>query len=132
MRDASDLTRGWVRKGDSDLAVARLLLASNGPFDAACFHCQQAAEKYLKSLLVLANAPLRLTHDLVELREACRSLPDPPDLSGIDLAALNPFAVEGRYDLEFWPAPDAAGAALAIAERVRTAILAKLPPAAQP
>lgn len=47
MKDQRSLADGWFRKGDSDLADARRTLASEGPYDTACFHAQQAAEKYL-------------------------------------------------------------------------------------
>lgn len=41
----SALVRGWFRKADSDLADARRTTASEGPYDTACFHAQQAVEK---------------------------------------------------------------------------------------
>ena len=55
MSDRADLARGWFRKGDSDLATARLVAAGAGPYDTACFHAQQAAEKYLKGFLPFAG-----------------------------------------------------------------------------
>ncbi len=45
MKDKVDHARGWFRKADSDLADARRTVSSEGPFDTACFHAQQAAEK---------------------------------------------------------------------------------------
>jgi HEPN domain len=42
------------------------------------YNCQQAAEKLIKGLLVLAAAPFRKTHDLDELSEA--AAPIYPDL----------------------------------------------------
>lgn len=51
MKDKSALARGWFRKADSDLADARRTTASEGPYDTACFHAQQAVEKYLKGVL---------------------------------------------------------------------------------
>jgi len=42
----------WIEKADHDLKVVELILADpEGPLDVASFHCQQAAEKYLKGLL---------------------------------------------------------------------------------
>ena len=42
----------WVLKAEEDIEVARKLAAEAKPHrDAVCFHCQQAAEKYLKALL---------------------------------------------------------------------------------
>ncbi|MBH0179484.1 MAG: HEPN domain-containing protein [Nitrospira sp.] len=51
MKDKSALAQGWFRKADSDLADARRTVASEGPYDTACFHAQQAVEKYLKDVL---------------------------------------------------------------------------------
>src|SRR5262245_36549096 len=52
---AADAAR-WLAKAEEDLAVARLLVQSDSPVRwAACFHSQQAAEKAIKSLLVLAE-----------------------------------------------------------------------------
>jgi HEPN domain-containing protein len=43
----------WVAKAESDLKTAALSVAAgrDSPTDTACFHCQQAVEKYLKALL---------------------------------------------------------------------------------
>ncbi|MEW6107540.1 MAG: HEPN domain-containing protein, partial [Bacillota bacterium] len=42
-------------------------MASEGPYDTACFHCQQAAEKHLKAFLAYHERPIPHTHDLEEL-----------------------------------------------------------------
>ena len=45
-------TKEWVRKAENDYRTAELLALSSEPLhDQLCFHCQQAAEKYLKALL---------------------------------------------------------------------------------
>jgi HEPN domain-containing protein len=53
------LTIEWTQKAEGDLATARrelrACLAPN--FDAACFHAQQCAEKYLKALLQEMETP---------------------------------------------------------------------------
>jgi HEPN domain-containing protein len=48
-----EVLRQWVRKAEHDLeAPNRIMAIEEGcPFDTVCFHCQQAAEKYLKCLL---------------------------------------------------------------------------------
>ncbi len=58
MNDKRALARGWFRKGDSDLADARRTVASEGPYDTACFHAQQAVEKYLKGYLAWQEQPI--------------------------------------------------------------------------
>jgi HEPN domain-containing protein len=64
--------------------------------EVVCFHCQQAAEKYLKALLQESGDPVPRTHDLVALL----SLVTPRyRLRGISrgLRFLTDFAVEPRY-----------------------------------
>ena len=51
MKDAAALAQGWFRKADSDLADATRTVVSEGPYDTACFHAQQAVEKCLKGYL---------------------------------------------------------------------------------
>jgi HEPN domain-containing protein len=45
-------TAKWAQKAERDWEVAHKLAAEKPPpRDIVCFHCQQAAEKYLKALL---------------------------------------------------------------------------------
>ena len=47
------LTSEWIMKAEGDYTtMLRVLRARNSPnYDAACFHAQQCAEKYLKARL---------------------------------------------------------------------------------
>lgn len=103
MKDKIALTRGWLAKAESDLVSAKKLFDSNGPFDAACFHAQQAIEKLLKSFLAYHGQPIPKTHDLEELQLTCLEIVPIDDLQKIDLTEITDYAVEIRYDLEFWP-----------------------------
>ncbi len=93
------LTLEWVQKAEGDFTTAsremRARLAPN--YDAACFHAQQCAEKYLKSLLQEANIPFGKTHNLVILLDLL--LPREPSWEMLrhDLQVLNGFAVYVRY-----------------------------------
>ena len=61
----------WLAKADDDIRAVRLCLDARPPvLGIAAYHCQQAAEKLLKGLLVLAAIPFRKTHDLDELSAA--------------------------------------------------------------
>ncbi|MBM2806871.1 MAG: hypothetical protein HW419_4764 [Deltaproteobacteria bacterium] len=88
-----------------DLVNARRTVISEGPFDTACFHVQQAAEKYLKDLLAYVEELIPKTHDIEELQR-------------LD------YAVPSRYDLEFWPDRETATEGLHLAEQVREFVLA--------
>jgi len=50
MKDKADLVRGWLRKAASDVVSMEATLKA-GSLDGACFHAQQAAEKYLKGAI---------------------------------------------------------------------------------
>jgi HEPN domain-containing protein len=64
---------------------------------AMCFHCQQAVEKYLKSLLQESGQHVPKTHDLQGLID--QLLPNYPRLRRFRRSgkALTKFAVEYRY-----------------------------------
>jgi HEPN domain-containing protein len=127
MKDNAALARGWMRKGDSDLADARRTVGSDGPYDTACFHAQQAMEKYLKALLAWHGQPIVRTHDLEELQRLCVPLLPLSEFATLDLTELSGYAVELRYDADFWPERDTASEAVALAEKVRALIVRFLP-----
>ena len=59
---------GWLAIAREDVRVARACLSLDPPaYGVAAYHCQQAAEKLVKGLLVFASTPFRKTHDLDEL-----------------------------------------------------------------
>jgi HEPN domain-containing protein len=63
------LTREWVQKAEGDFTVAAQIMRRRKRriFDAACFHSQQTAEKYLKACLYEEGVAFPKTHDLVVL-----------------------------------------------------------------
>ena len=65
--------------------------------DAACFHCQQCVEKYLKARLLEAGIGFPRTHDLLQLLTAC--LPVEPLWSAYSKVAdgMTDYAVDFRY-----------------------------------
>ncbi|SPF52774.1 putative HEPN domain protein [Candidatus Sulfopaludibacter sp. SbA4] len=123
----------WVRKAEHDFEAIRRIMAVEAecPYDVVCFHCQQAAEKYLKCLLTLVGVQAPRTHDLSEL---LRLLPEAlrPQVDSDDLSKLNPYAIDARYyDLRDLQRDDAIQA-LAVAEAVRADARRHLPPEALP
>jgi HEPN domain-containing protein len=102
MKEKSDLVLGWLKKAASDL-VAMRASAQAGALDAACFHAQQAAEKYLKAYLAESEREILHTHNLYKLVTLCAET-DSSFRELIDTAEmLTPFAVAARYDTDFWP-----------------------------
>jgi HEPN domain-containing protein len=55
-----DVVRGRLRKAANDMVTLEAALAA-GAFDGACFHAQQAAEKYLKGFLAFHEKPFPYT-----------------------------------------------------------------------
>ncbi|HEY9871113.1 MAG TPA: HEPN domain-containing protein [Candidatus Obscuribacterales bacterium] len=127
----ADLAKEWFENGDADLEAGRVIVEHAGTFKMACFHAQQAIEKYLKGFLILHRRIFSKTHNLDNLRAECCDITAeltalPPDLKNITsyCAAL--------YAPGVWPQKGEAEAALAVAEQVRAVILAAVPPEAQP
>lgn len=118
------LTTEWVGKADGDLATARReLRARTVPnYDAACFHAQQCAEKYLKSLLQESETPFGKTHNLSLLLDLFHQKYPALELLRPNLAILNAYAVEYRYPGES-AEKDVARNAVKLAEEVRCAVL---------
>ncbi len=132
MSDYASLTRGWLLKADSDLAGARAILATSGPYDTACFHAQQAIEKTFKAFLAYHQKPIPRTHDLEELARLSQGLEPSLTLPMLELANASDYAVQLRYDMDVWPTRDEAQEALLLAERMLAAVLVQLPPTAHP
>ena len=126
--EAIRLARGWAAKADEDLLVAEHLLRMrrNCPFGIAAFHCQQAAEKYIKAVLTWRSVQFPRSHDLPELLTLV------PRDAGLQvtkdgLSLLNRYSVEVRYPGDWEPVTRAeARDALEIAMRVRDAVMAIL------
>ena len=91
-------TREWVRKAEADYRLAVQTSRGAEPFhDQVCFHCQQAAEKYLKALMEELSLHIPKIHDLEDLLAALVS--HHPTLRSLrrGLAFLTTFAVAVRY-----------------------------------
>ena len=91
-------TGKWVQKAEADWEVAHKLAGENPPpRDIVCFHCQQAAEKYLKALLQESGLVVPKTHDLVNVLKLL--LPADATLDSLRRKArsLTQYAVDYRY-----------------------------------
>ena len=91
-------TKEWVRKAETDFRLAKELLESQKRYpDQICFHCQQAAEKYLKAALEENGLSVPKTHDCEFLLTIVRQQSIPVKLSRRSLAYISGFAVVTRY-----------------------------------
>jgi HEPN domain-containing protein len=128
---------GWLAVAREDVRVVRACLTLNPPaLGVAAYHCQQAAEKLAKGLLVAAAVAFRKTHDIDELADLVASnYPECRDL----LHTIRPLTVWGiayRYpaieDIPE-PVPDSAelhhtiGIIEQLAQRLHTATAVRSP-----
>ncbi len=94
-----DEAEKFLRLAAQDEKVLKLLKDTDASDAAWGFHAQQAAEKTLKSVLVLLGVSFPKTHDLALLYQLVMQQPVPPIPATLDeLDQLDPFAVEFRYD----------------------------------
>ncbi len=126
MKEKADVVRGWLRKAASDIVTLEAALGA-GAFDGACFHAQQAAEKYLKGFLTFHDRPFPYTHNLGDLTEQCARIEAQFGTLTPMAAELTPYAIRLRYDDSFWPTLEAATQARTSALTVRDFVLARLP-----
>ena len=87
-------------KGSQDAALVDEVLESTAIGDESVgFHCQQAAEKFLKALLSAAGVTFQRTHNLRQLMDLLSDAGQrlPPELE--DLDTLTPFGTTFRYDM---------------------------------
>jgi HEPN domain-containing protein len=93
------ITAEWVEKAEEDWEVMlKSYRARKFPvYNAACYHAQQCAEKYLKARLIEAGIAFTKTHDLITLLNL--AMPVEPTWTSLqpELDALNKYAVEYRY-----------------------------------
>jgi len=127
MKSDWDTAQGWLRKAESDLAAADLCLKAGKSLDTACFHCQQATEKALKAWLIANSVTFPFSHDLTRLLAICSTRETAFQAFQTDALNLNPFAVEMRYDDEFWPSADETKSALDAANRIHSFVIAHFP-----
>lgn len=94
------VVRVWHEKAAGDLEAARACLESpRVPGWIVGFHLQQAVEKALKGLLVLAEREAPRTHDLAALHRLLKEAGGVHPLTPEELQALQPFAVDERYPI---------------------------------
>ncbi len=115
----------WLRKAEHDLLNIQNNLGSTTiPWDTVCFHAQQAAEKFLKALLVLHGREVSKTHDLVALLARCVECEAGLANLESDCRTLTSYGVAARYpDDLFEPGETESREVVAAAYRVRAAIL---------
>ncbi|MGO8790671.1 MAG: HEPN domain-containing protein [Terriglobia bacterium] len=126
MKTKADVVRGWLRKAASDVVTLDAALGA-GAYDGACFHAQQAVEKYLKGFLAFHDRPFPFTHNVGDLTELCADVDSLFRTLTPIASELTPYGVRLRYDDTFWPTAETAKQARASALAIRDFVLRYLP-----
>jgi HEPN domain-containing protein len=127
---ADEYIENWLKKADNDLKVVEHELSlpeEEVVKDVACFHCQQAVEKYLKAYLIFHKVEFPRTHNIEYLLEQAANIDD--DFSDIDVDELSDFGVDIRYPDDFYvPAIDEVKFYFDLAKQIKSLVLGKLKP----
>lgn len=106
---ASEAASAWLTVVDDDLR--QVVNNLHGPLPSlagAAYHCQQAAEKLVKAVLVEARVAFPKTHDIGALTGLLAEN-HPLKANLASLARLTPYGVAYRYPAEdVWELPSAA------------------------
>jgi HEPN domain-containing protein len=101
MDKQTNSSKEWRSLVERDMAVADHLANNMHPIptEIIAFHCQQAAEKYLKGALVIFGEEPPYIHDLAELcKIANKHRPAFASISSL-CTTINYFSVQPRYDM---------------------------------
>jgi len=123
-----DLVGKWIKKAENDLLTSERELSFEDPVtQTVCFHCQQAAEKYLKAFLVHHQIYFAKTHKIMELLELCATVDSSFRDELEDADNLTDYAVEIRYpDVWLEPGIEESNEALETAKKVKEFVLERL------
>lgn len=132
---ASDpLHTAWFEKAEHDLvAITKLMVGDDVPWDAVTFHAQQAAEKYRKGFLRFHDTRPPKIHDLSRLLDLC--LAHDESLASLRLGCieLTDAGYQSRYpDTSDEPGEAIATHAIEVARRISGAIRERVPKSGAP
>ena len=88
----------WLDFAYMDLSAAEHLLTMHPlPVEIICYHCEQAAEKFLKATLVQFDREPPKTHDLIQLCKLCCEVDTRFEQLADSCIELTPYGVQVRY-----------------------------------
>jgi HEPN domain-containing protein len=127
MRKNIDVAKGWILKAENDIFALKTIMETGKALDTACFHAQQAAEKYLKAFLCFNGINFSKTHNIEELMNLCANVNKL--FSGLikETVFLTEYAVDIRYDFDFLPDKDETENALKSVNKIKQLALSLLP-----
>jgi len=111
----------WYLYADRDLSISEYLLSMHPkPIEVISFHCQQAAEKYLKGYLIYKGIeePPKI-HNLDTLCSMCTKFDDRFPQIIKACGVLTPYGVQPRYPTEILITENDMEKALEYARQIR-------------
>ena len=126
--DKQELVREWMHKAEHDIGMALLALENKPEYtDSICFHCQQAAEKYLKAYLVSLDIRFERKHNLGYLLDLIGDRQSVTDDLYEMAESLEDYAVEIRYPDDWIEIPlDEAKEAFRMVQQIKEFVLSKI------
>ena len=111
----------WLRYANMDFATAKFDFENMhpAPLEIICYHCQQAAEKFLKAIIIDYNKEAEKTHDLQRLTDKLKSFVNVPNEIMVIAARLTQYAVHTRYPDEMSVDENQTKNAISQAEQVK-------------
>jgi len=92
----------WMEIADRDFDSAQILNeAVRKHNEVICYHCSQAAEKYMKGFLVFNDILPEKTHDLIRLNRYCVEIENNFQNLQTVCGFLNQFANDIRYPHQY-------------------------------
>ncbi|MEQ9643673.1 MAG: HEPN domain-containing protein [Alphaproteobacteria bacterium] len=124
---ANEVARAWLAAAEDDLrAISGCLFGPEPTATAAAYHCQQAAEKLIKSALVLGGVHPPKSHDLGALLDRLDAQ-DPLQPVLQPLTRFAPYAWLFRYPsaapMDGGPTPPQVAEVTSWLDELRTALL---------
>lgn len=99
-----NLVKDWLEFADMDAKLANFTFENMHPkpLEIICYHCQQAAEKMLKALLIASseNDDIPKTHDLALLADLLSEKFEIDTMIYNACSDLTPYGVKVRYPKE--------------------------------
>ena len=96
--DTKENAKEWFTLAGFDLKSAVFLLDMKPkPLEIIAYHCQQAAEKYLKGFIAFYGGEVRKTHDLVVLNRECQKYESSLEEIMNECVNLTDYGVHVRY-----------------------------------
>ncbi len=96
----------WIELAKTDLGVAKHLISQYypKPLEIICYHCQQAAEKAIKAIIVAygAQGGMPKKHNLSFLLEQMKNMIEIPEKYYDYADELTPYGIAVRYPNELY------------------------------